>query len=108
MRRESGARRESEWKMRKIGLLCAVGIAMAHGVTALDAVQNDFWDTTGYVNATPVVQDGTMSGAFVEGFSATPATIASFDSWVGSRAVTDGLDKMFDSTRPKGLMLLFK
>ena len=92
----------------RIGMLCVVGMAMAHGVAALDAVQNDFWDTTGYVNATHVVQDGAMSEAFVEGFSAAPATIASFDSWAGSRAVTDGLDKLFDSTRPKGLVLLFK
>ena len=107
-RRVSGARRESELTMMKIGMLCVVGMAMAHGVAALDAVQNEFWDTTGYVNATPVVQDGAMSEAFVEGFSAAPAILASFDSWAGSRAVSSGLDKMFNSTRPAGLMLLFR
>ena len=89
-------------------MLCVVGMAMAHGVAALDAVQNDFWDTTDYENATPAVQDGTMSGDFVEGFSAAPAILASFDSWAGSRAVSSGLDKMFNSTRPAGLMLLFR
>lgn len=89
-------------------MLCAVGMAMAHGVAALDAVQNDFWDTTGYENATPTVQDGTMSGDFAEGFSAAPAVLASFDSWAGSHAVTSGLDRMFYSTWPAGLMLLFR
>lgn len=94
----------------KRAVLSLVLFAAGMPAMALDNTQvNDFWDTTGYVNAAPVVADGTMSGSFQNGLSAAAFEVPEpgLDSWVYSisAAVMGGLRK-FNSFPPRGVIIL--
>jgi len=91
--------------------LVVLGATMLQRTAALDAVQNDFWDTTGHVETAPVAQDGTMSGTFYDGLSAAAATIPTqgFDSWAYSIAFAAfEASKTFNSYKPIGLVIKFR
>jgi len=91
--------------------LAVLGAAMFHSVAALDAVQDDFWDTTGHVDVAPVTQDGTMSGTFDDGLCAAAAEMPEqgLDSWAWSVAFSVfDVSKIFNSSKPVGLVIKFR
>ena len=98
-------------RLTVIVAICAVGLTAVRSLSALDAVQNDFWDTTGHVDAVPVTQDGTMAGTFDDGLCAAAAEMPEqgLDSWAWSVAfsVFDA-SKTFNSYKPIGLLIKFR
>ena len=96
----------------KRAVLSLVLFAAGLPAMALDNTQvNDFWDTTGYVNAAPAVADGTMSDSFQDGLSAAAFEIPEpgLDSWVYSLSVAvKGGRRKFNSFPPGGLTILVR
>ena len=98
-------------RLTVIVAMCAVGLMAVRSLSALEAVQNDFWDTTGHVDAAPVTQDGTMAGTFDDGFCAAAADIPEqgLDSWAWSVAFSVfDVSKTFNSYKPIGLVIKFR
>lgn len=80
-------------RMIVAALCCAIGMAAVRTVTALDVVQNDFWNTTAYENAQPAVQTNGV---------AQPLAVS------GVQPAYSSPLQLFDSRPPKSLKIFFR
>ena len=73
----------------------AAGALAVGAAFALDPVQNDFWDTTDYVNASPNVAESN-------------ANASEFVSFIFNMKESAPMESKFMSTKPLGFILILR
>ena len=81
--------------LRIAPLALCVSLGAVGAAFALDPVQNDFWDTTGYVNATPNVAESN-------------AVASEFVSFIFNMKEAAPMESRFMSTKPLGFTLVVR
>lgn len=88
--------------------MIAVAAAVFQSVALDNTQKNDFWDTTAYGNAVPVVQENEPDDDLsIEDVVPAYVTVSAFDSFGYSLAISNVLN-LFNSNPPKGMTVIFR